>query len=132
VKINTSAYPESIGGSDALTVSWSHRDRQLQTAGTLQDTTETDIGPEAGTTYTLRIYDEDDTLIRTYSGITGTSQTYPTATEESDSSHGRLNGSLRIELESVRDSLTSHQHHDITVLREGYGFNYGKLYGGSA
>jgi hypothetical protein len=85
VKINTDAYPEAIGGSDALTVSWSHRDRQLQTAGTLQDTTETDIGPETGTTYTLRIYGETDTLIRTYTGLTGASQEYPVETEKTDS-----------------------------------------------
>jgi hypothetical protein len=76
VKINTSAYPESIGGSDALTVSWSHRDRQLQTAGTLQDTTETDIGPEAGTTYTLRIYGENGTLLREESAMSVTTYEY--------------------------------------------------------
>lgn len=42
----------------------------------------------------------------------------------------RLNGRLRVELESERSGLTSYQCHDYTVLREGYGFNYGELYGG--
>lgn len=44
----------------------------------------------------------------------------------------RPNGRLRIELESVRDGLTSYQHHDVTILRHGYGFNYGKFYGGKS
>lgn len=44
----------------------------------------------------------------------------------------RLNGKLRVELESERDSFISLQKHDHTVLREGYGFNYGLLYGGDA
>lgn len=41
----------------------------------------------------------------------------------------RLNGRLRFELESVRDGKTSHQAHDYTVRRPGYGFNYGEQYG---
>lgn len=39
-------------------------------------------------------------------------------------------GRLRIELESVRGGLASYQKHNHTVLREGYGFNYGYYYGG--
>ncbi len=43
----------------------------------------------------------------------------------------RLNGRLRLVLQSERGGLTSYQAHDYTVLREGYGFNYGELYGGT-
>lgn len=41
----------------------------------------------------------------------------------------RLNGKLRISLESQRDGYNSYQAHDYTVSRTGYGFNYGERYG---
>lgn len=83
-KINTVAYPVAIGGSDAASFSWSHRDRLLQTAGELQDTTVGNIGPEAGTTYNLRIYGETNSLIKTVS-TSGTSFDYPAIDEKNDS-----------------------------------------------
>lgn len=43
---------------------------------------------------------------------------------------GRANGRLRFELEAKRAGLVSYQKHHHTVLREGYGFNYGYYYGG--
>ncbi len=42
----------------------------------------------------------------------------------------RLNGRIRAELESVRSALVSHQKHNITVDRAGYGYQYGNYYGG--
>ena len=42
----------------------------------------------------------------------------------------RLNNRVRCELESVRSGLTSHQKHDITTIRVGYGYSYGYSYGG--
>lgn len=42
----------------------------------------------------------------------------------------RANGRLRIELESERDGFKSFNKYSHEILREGYGFNYGKLYGG--
>ena len=42
----------------------------------------------------------------------------------------RLNGTVRAEIESVRAGLISHQKHNITVDRAGYGYNCGKYYGG--
>ena len=52
---------------------------------------EASIGPETSVTYTLRIYGESDTLLRTETGLTGTSYTYASADEISDSGLGRLN-----------------------------------------
>ena len=43
---------------------------------------------------------------------------------------GRLNGKLRIELESKRDGYVSFYKINHTVKRTGYGFNYGEYYGG--
>lgn len=72
-RFNGAAYPASISG--ALVVSWAHRDRLLQ-ADQLVNSGAGSIGPEAGTTYTLRLYDQAGTLRRTVTGLTGTSYTW--------------------------------------------------------
>jgi len=82
VRVNTQYYPASIGTTDQLTIAWAHRDRILQTAG-LTTWTTGDIGPEPGTTYTLRLYNELAALVRTETGLTGNSYTW--ATEAADS-----------------------------------------------
>ena len=94
-RVNTEADPTYLFG--ALTVTWVHRDRVLQ-ADQLLDTEAATVGPEAGTTYTMRTY-LDGTLDDTQTGITGTSAT---VTPSGD-------GRVRIEVESVRDSVTSLQ-----------------------
>lgn len=83
VKIGGVAYPATIAGAAQLALTWAHRDRLQQTGGDLVDTTEGNIGPEAGTTYTLRLYGETDTLLRTETGLAGTSYTW--TAEEADS-----------------------------------------------
>lgn len=84
LRVNTGIYPEWIDGTADLSLTWAHRDRLSQTAYIVtQD--ESSIGPESTTTYTIRIYGEEDTLIRTYSSISGTSQTYVIADEAADS-----------------------------------------------
>lgn len=80
--INGYAYPGTIDGD--LTIAWSHRDRLLQ-ADQLVDTTQGDIGPEAGATATLRIYNEDDALAREVTGLTGNAYSYDQDTEAEDS-----------------------------------------------
>lgn len=80
VRVGGVAYPEWIGGTDALALTWAHRDRLSQTAYLVQQS-EASIGPEAGTTYTLRIYDEADILKQTASGLSSTSYTYTTMNE---------------------------------------------------
>lgn len=109
LKINTVAYPASVAGD--LSITWAHRDRTLQTAY-LVEQTEASIGPEAGTTYTVRIYNAQTggTLIRTYSGITGTSQAYTAAQADTDNG-GTKPANIRVEVESVRGGYTSWQTH---------------------
>ena len=127
LRINGAAYPPVVAGD--LTISWSHRDRLIQTAS-LTAQSAGDIGPETGVTYTLRIYGEDGSMRRTYSDITGTSQVYTMANDEADSGLGRPNAQLRIELESNRFGVTSMQKHSVSIERAGYGLHYGKYYGG--
>src|SRR5690606_29261097 len=60
-----------------ITLTWAHRDRLLQ-ADQLIDQSAASVGPEAGTTYTVRWY-LNDTLVHTDSGITGTASSYTPA-----------------------------------------------------
>lgn len=107
VRINTLDAPASIAGDMVLT--WAHRDRTLQTAPDLVTQDAASIGPEAGTTYRLRIYnDVTDTLLRTETGLTGTTYTYTQATEAADNG-GSPTTRTRIELEAQRDGYTSWQ-----------------------
>ncbi len=95
VRINTEADPVYLFGE--LTVTWVHRDRLLP-ADQLVDTEAATIGPEAGTTYTMRTY-VDDVLDDTQAGIAGiTAPVTPSA-----------DGLVRIEIEAVRDGLASWQ-----------------------
>lgn len=110
VRINGVANPSSVTG--AVTVTWTHRDRKLQ-ADQVIDTEQGNIGPEPGTLYRLRLYN-GATLVRTYSGIAGTSQTYAADHEATDG--GPFNP-LRIVLDAERDGLYSAQAHDIIVGR---------------
>jgi hypothetical protein len=112
VLLNGLSYPSNISG--ALTVSWTHRDRTLQTAYVVEQT-EAHVGPEPGTTYTLRFYGGASmALLRTVTGITGASYTWSTETADSG---GQLNTRLKIELESVVEGRVSWQCHAITVGR---------------
>lgn len=87
-----------------VTASWVHRDRLQQTGASLMDFTEGSIGPEAGTTYSLRLYNNDtSTLLHSADGITGNSYSgFPQPT-------GTFN--MRMELWSVRGGLASLYKH---------------------
>lgn len=97
VAINGQGWPALLTGD--LTTTWAHRDRLLQ-ADQLIDTSATDVGPEAGTTYNWRVF-FDGTLEHSETAIPGTAfgPYTPTATD----------GLCRIELEAQRDGLTSWQ-----------------------
>lgn len=81
---------------EVLTVAWAHRDRLQQTSGELADHFDGNIGPEAGTTYRVRVY-IDDVLDYELDNIAGTSDA---VTPSSD-------GNCRIEVHSKRDGIYS-------------------------
>jgi hypothetical protein len=125
LKLNTVAYPAVVAGD--LVVGWGTRNRQTQTAYLVaQD--DGSITPETGQTTTVRIKNKLGTLVRTYSGLTGVSQTWDVATAAADA--GTNGDTVTLEIESARDSYTSLQMHSITVARAGYGMRYGQYYGG--
>ena len=111
-KINAVSYPSSFSGEPTIT--WAHRDRTQQITELVEHDA-AGIGPEAGVTYTLKIYDAGDTLRHTETGLTGTSYTYPAATEVSEC--GSQQSQLRFVLYSVRDGYDSWQSYDLTVPR---------------
>ncbi len=84
-RLNGVSYPATITG--LLTVSWAHRDRLTQTAYIVGQA-DGNIGPEAGTTYTVRLYDQGNVLRRTVTDIAGTSYTWDTEAADSEMSTG--------------------------------------------
>lgn len=86
VRINSQWFPEVIGGTEALSLSWAHRDRKQQTGQNLIGFTDGSIGPEPGTTYNLRLYGETGSLLRAETGLTGTG--YIWTAEATDSGLG--------------------------------------------
>lgn len=106
-QINAVTYPASVTGDLAIT--WAHRDRTLQTAYIVEQT-EGNIGPEVGTTYTVRIYNAQSggSLIRTYSDVIGTSQAY-TAAQATTDNGGSKPANIRVEIQTLRDGYTSWQ-----------------------
>lgn len=127
VKVNNVMWPTTILGQIALT--WAHRDRMQQTVY-LVTQSEGNIGPEAGVSYTVRFYNENNSLQKTLTGLTTTTWTYLSADEATDSGLGRINGKFKVEIEAVRAGYTSWQKQTRSVDRAGYGLNYGKYYGG--
>lgn len=90
-------------GTPELVWTWNHRDRLLQ-ADQLIDHNDADIGPEAGTTYTARVYTSDDVLVRTVAGITGKTWSYSRELAEIDLA---ATSTGYVIINSVRDGLES-------------------------
>lgn len=104
VKINGEYYPALI--EDAITLTWAHRDRLQQTGGTLLDFTSASVGPEAATRYNARLIDQStDDVLDEVTDIDGTTVTL----------NAGFAGLAMVELESVRNGVTSLQKHQIPV-----------------
>jgi hypothetical protein len=112
ITINGIEFPASESGD--LVLSWRHRDRLAQGA-TLYAQDSASIGPEAGTTYTIRIYDRTvPTLIHTESGISVSTWTYTQAVRLAE--FGAVGPhDITVEIESERDGLTSLFMHSIDL-----------------
>jgi hypothetical protein len=84
--INGTVFAYVFSGDCALT--WSHRDRKQQTSGTFLNYTDGNVGPESGVTYTLDIYGDAGTILRTVTGITAAGYTYTQTLENADMGGG--------------------------------------------
>ena len=114
-------------GDHVLT--WAERNRVAQ-QDSLVDFTEATMTPEADTTYTVRVY-VSGTLVRTASGITGTSWTYTEAMQTADGSPAQVT----LQLETDRDGAVSFTRYNFAiplgsgVLNSGFGYNFGYNWG---
>lgn len=113
-KLNGSYVQDQFVGDALLT--WAHRDRTLQTTPVAEDHDDADIGPEAGTTYRLRVEALNGagivlaTVTDTDIG-SGTSHDWDETTALPD---GTVR--LRFSVASVRDGYESWQRPEITAL----------------
>jgi hypothetical protein len=103
IRINGESFPTLVDTTEAesegFVIEWAHRDREQQTADLVSQDAG-NIGPEAGTTYTVELYnDTTDTLVDSVSGITGTNLSLTVT----DSFQARL------EVYSMRDGIESWQ-----------------------
>lgn len=89
-----------------LTLTWSHRDRKLQ-ADQLVSWNQPSVGPEAGTTYNIRVY-SGVTLLQSFNDIAADSWVY---------NGSSLVGALTIEMESKRGGLVSLQKPRFNITR---------------
>jgi hypothetical protein len=110
--INHAEGTAAASGADVV-FAWTHRDRELQ-ADQLVEHGAASVGPEAGTTYTLDIYD-GLTLLRSTTGISGTGFTYTAAMISAD---GEPTAEFwTVKLKSVRGGLDSWQEYEFPVYR---------------
>jgi hypothetical protein len=119
-KINGEYWPVAVPIDD-IVFTWAHRDRTQQTSGEYFDFTDTSIGPETGTTYTVLVKDDGGATLHTESGITGATWTYTETALNTDTS-GVLPPSLIVEIWSVRDGYESWQSH-VHAFDLGVSFN---------
>ena len=125
VRLNGRREPTVVAGD--LVLVWAHRDRTQQTAYLVRQD-EGDIGPEPGTSYSVRVRDRDGTLVRSATGIAGTTWTWDVASAALDA--GAVGDRVTVEIEAEREGLSSWQAQVRTVDRAGYGLRWGQHWGG--
>lgn len=127
LKFNGESFPTFLSSAieEGFVITWSHRDRTniTQLHSLVKHTDATDYGPEATTTYTIKVYDEDNNLIHTKDDLTTTDDEweYTEAQERTDCSLGAedpLNSQLRFVIYAVRDGYNSwNDGYDILIKR---------------
>lgn len=110
-------------------LTWSGRNRITQ-ADALIGYYEAAVAPEAGTTYTVRVYELESSVspIGTHEGVTSGWQ-YTSALQTADGADSL--GAVWFELVAVRDSVESWRPRRFrVVLRTGWGYSWGFNWGG--
>ncbi|RKY07943.1 MAG: hypothetical protein DRP56_04925 [Planctomycetota bacterium] len=119
VKIDGTLYNEDITHTGDVSITWKHRNRLTQYENMPIQNDSTSYAVEATTTYTIEVYDEGDSLVNTYAGLTGESWTYTDAMERADCGIGAspapLNTSLRFKIWAVRGSYISEKHNIVST-----------------
>lgn len=107
LRVNAAAWPATSFARLAIT--WNHRDRLLQ-ADTVVGTLEASVGPEPGTTYRVRVYQEPSTLLHEQAGISAATYTWDAILT--------ANANLRVEVTAQRAGLDSWQIQQHTLAAE--------------
>lgn len=146
IQVQGQYFPLVFNSNTDATVTWAHRDRKQQTS-VLVDFYQGNIGPEKGTTYHLRIDNEDGVGVLDAT-LTGTRYTYSKevanlgkdclrpsgiytlSPDPEPTALARRNSTLDITLKSRRDGVDCLHTFAHTVHRDGYGYHYGNFYGG--
>lgn len=101
VRVNGALFPNEVNDVD-LTITWSHRNRDVELAGA-DLWTDGSASLPAGVTYTVEIYnDVTDTLIKQETGLTGEQFTYTAAQETVDT--GTLAKWVRVVVYAVHET----------------------------
>lgn len=128
VKMNgDSVYSLPTTGTAEPVFTWAHRDR-ITEADAVVGHTEGSVGPEPGTTYNIRVYNDDGvTLLREVNVGAVDTWTYDATMQGADNP----GPSIWVELESIRDTLASFYHYRFkVVLESGWGYGWGDNWGG--
>jgi hypothetical protein len=99
----------NVAAGPNFRIDWTHRDRKIQ-ADQIVGHWDGNVGPEPGTTYTLRFYSSSNALIRTVTGIADNFKLFSAA-------DNTVTGAMFVELEAVRDGLTSFQRYRFQMSR---------------
>lgn len=127
VQVDGTSIYELLGEYPEPVFTWAHRDRVMQEDAHVGHG-EPSIGPENGVTYTIRIYDLDDNLIRETTSIAADTWTYDASMQAADSAPSVV----RVTIESQREAFVSWQHYSFTViLKGGWGYGWGFNWGGA-
>lgn len=110
--VGSEHFSDTSRQSGDVVLTWTHRDRIVQ-QDQLVGHHEASVGPEPGTTYTVRVYN-GSTLVRTVSGLASTSWTYTTLMKSADG----IGLIATFEVESVRGGLVSFDRYRFSVEYE--------------
>lgn len=96
----------------ALALTWAHRDRILQ-ADQLLGQDDPSLGPEPNTIYTMRVLDQEGTVVRTEVGLAGAAFNYSRAQALHDMGTPTIPYSASVKFCSTRDGFDSWQDYTI-------------------
>lgn len=119
-------------GLTHIELTWAHRNRVTQSDQLIGHEVG-DVTPEVGQTYEIIVRKADNTLVRSITGITGTSYNYTIAEAVADLAPvtpGTPKAGY-LQIQSARDGHTSYQKYriDFTVTVTGFGTGWGESWG---
>lgn len=107
VVVNGVGFGSVVSASSTISITWSNRNRLLETTQVL-GWTDTTVTPEAGQTTTVYALDAAGNVLATHNGLSGTSYALPVSDFTGHSSG-------RVRVTSKRDGLESLQGHEIII-----------------